>query len=374
MEKKKIQLIKFIELRYADPISSIDLTDEYLLYGTMLGATKFYIINDQKLICLSDTQDEFISGVKINENKLYICIGDVKIYQYYVGNEEEKRSPDFEIKNYESEEQHEKKCENCLSMFNNNYLIRNYIDYSSSKQKEENEEEEEKHSNNNKNAVVSFKNIFDNDNRKIIEREIKMSEYSVPFDFDGKNFIFIEFTSQNHRTFHVYDVDAQEMKTNIEIEQISNEHIGHISHLKIINDDLLFIVRDYNVCEVRNFKLEIQKKLNIKASEILAFDILYGEKIEENKSDVNTDVNKNNDEEILYIVLLDIDCNVFLYNYKEDKNELLINLDKDEIGIDKDIKGQGFFLLNYPYYIKISKKYIAISSDYGCILIQYNES
>ena len=212
MEKKKIQLTKFIELRYADPISSIDLTDEYLLYGTMLGATKFYIINDQKLICLSDTQDEFISGVKINENKLYICIGDVKIYQYYVGNEEEKRSPDFEIKNYESEEQHEQKCENCLSMFNNNYLIRNYIDYSSSKQKEENEEEEEKHSNNNKNTVVSFKNIFDNDNRKIIEREIKMSEYSVPFDFDGKNFIFIEFTSQNHRAFYVYDVDAQEMK------------------------------------------------------------------------------------------------------------------------------------------------------------------
>ena len=374
MENKKSQIIKFIELRYADPISSMDLTDEYLLYGTMLGATKFYIINDQKLICLSDTQDEFIIGVKINENKLYICIGDVKIYQYYVGNEEEKRSPDFEIKNYESEKQHEEKCENCLSIFTNNYLIRNYIDYSSSKQKEENEEEEEneKHSKNNECTDVSFKNIFDNDNRKIIERKIKMSEYSVPFDYDGKNFIFIEFSSPNHRTFHVYDVDTQEMK-DIEIEQISNEHIGHISHLKIINDDLLFIVRDYNICEIRNFKLEIQKKLNIKASEILAFDILYGEKIEENKSDVNTDANKNNDEEILYIVLLDIDCNVFLYNYKEDKNELLINLEKEEKGIDKDIKGQGFFLLNYPYYIKISKKYIAISSDYGCILIQYNE-
>ena len=69
---------------------------------------------------------------------------------------------------------------------------------------------------------------------------------------------------------------------------------------------------------------------------------------------------------------MDIDTNVFLYDYKEDNSILLINLDNDDIGIDQDIKGQGFFLLNYPYYIKISKKYIAISSDYGCILIEYN--
>ncbi len=369
MKKKDIELVQFIELRYADPICSMDLTDSHLLYGTMLGAIKIFIINEKKLICCSDTQDEYISGVKIDEkeNKLYICIGDVKICQYYIGNKEALTS----IDNYENEEAHEKKCDNCLTMFSNNYLIRNFIEYTSSKKKEENKEEEKK-SENSEYTLVSIKSIIENDGSNEIVCKLKMSEYSVPFDFDGTNFIFIEFVEQNNRTFNVYDVNSKEMKTTIKIEEaFQDEHIGHISHLKIINDDLLFIVRDYNICEIRNFKLELNQKLTIKTSEILAFDILFNENKEEDKSDINTDIN-NNTKEILYIVLLDIDTNVFLYDYKEDKNILLINLDNDDIGIDKDIKGQGFFLLNYPYYIKISKKYIAISSDYGCILIEYN--
>ena len=51
----------------------------------------------------------------------------------------------------------------------------------------------------------------------------------------------------------------------------------------------------------------------------------------------------------------------------------MFNLENDELGIDNDIKDQRFFMFGYPYYIKISEKYIAITSDYGCILVQYNE-
>lgn len=47
MQKKEIKLIEFINLRYADPISAIDLNDNYLLFGSMLGSISFYII-DQK--------------------------------------------------------------------------------------------------------------------------------------------------------------------------------------------------------------------------------------------------------------------------------------------------------------------------------------
>jgi hypothetical protein len=33
MSKKEIKLVEFITIRYADPISSIDLIDNYLLFG-----------------------------------------------------------------------------------------------------------------------------------------------------------------------------------------------------------------------------------------------------------------------------------------------------------------------------------------------------
>ena len=85
----EIKLVRYITIRYADPICAIDLNDKYLLYGTMLGTAACYLINQKKLITLSETQEENVSGVKIQENKenqkdnkLIVCVGDDKILLY----------------------------------------------------------------------------------------------------------------------------------------------------------------------------------------------------------------------------------------------------------------------------------------------------
>ena len=71
-----------------------------------------------------------------------------------MGNREAVYSNDI----YESEEAHDRKCDNCLTMFANDYLIRNFIDYTSSQKKEKNEEEEKK-SENHEYVLVSIKII-----------------------------------------------------------------------------------------------------------------------------------------------------------------------------------------------------------------------
>ena len=381
-----MKLIKFIGLRYADPISSIDLTDDYLLFGTMLGLTNLYIIKQNKLKTLSEIQDEYISGVKIYNNKLYICIGDFKILVYELNNniDNEKILEYIEIKNYKDDDndiEHNKNCENCLTMLNDNYLIRTFIDFPA----------EPNSKGDTKGTKFSIKNIINKnenngDDNEEINGEIKMSNYCVPFDFDGINYIYIDFIKENQRTFNIYNVNTESEK-KIEIEKkFEKENFGHISHLKVIKKDLLFLVRNYNICELVNYNLEINKTLNIKSKEILAFDLLFdNDDNQESKDSLNNNniTNKNEitrenegekDKELLFIGILDIDCNVFLYNYKKDSCKLLFNLEKDDIGIDEDIKGQRFFLFGYPYYIKITKKYIAITSDYGCILVQYSSS
>ena len=134
------------------------------------------------------------------------------------------------------------------------------------------------------------------------------------------------------------------------IETIKENPLGHISHLKIIKNDEIFIVQNYNICEIRKFNLNLVKILNIKSQEILAFDMLY-----ENSEEALEYSNERNvnEKEIKKIVILDIECNVILYDYKEDKSELLFNLEKSELqGID-NIKEQRFFMFGYPYYIKI---------------------
>ena len=80
--KIKIKLKKFLTIRYADPITALDLTDTYLCFGTMLGLSQYYTIETNKVTKLSETQDEFISGIIIKNNSLYLCIGDAKINKY----------------------------------------------------------------------------------------------------------------------------------------------------------------------------------------------------------------------------------------------------------------------------------------------------
>jgi len=344
-----IKLIRFIAIRYADPICAIDLTDKYLLYGTMLGTAACYLINQKKLITLSETQEEHISGVKIQENdnpkdnKMYVCIGDDKINIYNSINENYNEIPKFEQKNnYPNENEHFQKCEKCFPMLKNDYFVRTFIEFPP----------DTKTGSNMYDTQCSVKKLL-NLSEPEITRIIKMSNYSVPFDFDGKNYIFIDFLEEKKRIFNIFDFESGNIELTFEIEKCK-EKIGHISLLKILKNDLIFLVRSYNICEIRDMKFELKKYFNYYGNEILAFDIIYTDE---------------NNFESLKIILLDLKCNVILYHYKENKSEILFNLNNLEV--EQVIKDQRFFSMGYPYYIKVSKQYMAISSDYGCVLVQH---
>ena len=343
--QRDIKLIRFITLRYADPICAIDLSDKYLLYGTMLGTAACYLINQKKLITLSETQEEHISGVKIQddqkENKLYVCVGDEKILIYNSINENDDNIKQIEKGNYQSENEHFQKCEKSFTMLKNDYLVRTFIEFPP----------DTKTSYNVFDTQVSIKNIINS-----IESEkteiIKMSNYCVPHDFDGKNYIFVDFIEEKNRIFYIYDLDNNNIRKKVELDK---EKIGHISLCKILNDELIFLVRSYNICEIRDFNFNLKRYFNYNGNEILAFDIIYTDE---------------NNFDSLKIIILDLNCNVFLYHYKNDKLEYWFNL--ENLNIEQVIKDQRFFSMGYPYYIKVSKQYLAISSDYGCLLLQHS--
>jgi hypothetical protein len=346
----EIKLVRYITLRYADPICAMDLSDKYLLYGTMLGTAACYIINQRKLITLSETQEEHVSGVKIQENKenqkdnkLLICIGDEKILSFNSISENMTEIPKYEeINNYSNENDHYRKCDKCFTMLKNNYLVRTFIEFPT----------DVKVPSNMFSTEYSIKNI-DNLNMPEEKGSIQMSNYCVPFDFDGEKYVFIDFLEEKKRMFEIYDIKTQNLLLNFEIEKYK-EKIGHISLLQLLKNNNMFIVRDYNICEIRNLNFDLIKSFNNKGYEILAFDIIYED-------------NNNTDNFSIYVV--DIQCNVFKFNNKSNKVDYLLNL--NNLDIDQVIKDQKFFSMGYPYYIKVSKQYMAISSDYGCILLQH---
>ena len=302
----EIKLVRYITLRYADPICAIDLNDKYLVYGTMLGTAACYIIDQKRLITLSETQDENVSGIKLQENKenpkeskLFVSIGDDKIILYNSIGENLNEIPKYEeIYNYQSENEHYKQCEKCYTMLKNNYLVRTFIEFPN----------EVKTPSNLTSTEILIKNLLKL-NEKETQVNIDMSNYCVPFDFDGDKYVFIDFLEEKKRMFEIYDIKNQNYILNFEIEKYK-EKIGHISLLQLFESFIIYLV--------------------------------------------------------------DIKCNIIQYSYKNNKVKLLLNL--EELDIDQVIKDQKYFSMGYPYYIKVSKHYMAISSDYGCILLQHNIS
>ena len=349
----EIKLVRYITLRYADPICAIDLNDKYLVYGTMLGTAACYIIDQKRLITLSETQDENVSGIKLQENKenpkeskLFVSIGDDKIILYNSIGENLNEIPKYEeIYNYQSENEHYKQCEKCYTMLKNNYLVRTFIEFPN----------EVKTPSNLTSTEILIKNLLKL-NEKETQVNIDMSNYCVPFDFDGDKYVFIDFLEEKKRMFEIYDIKNQNYILNFELEKYK-EKIGHISLLQLLKNNTMFLVRDYNICEIRNLQFDLLKVFNLNQNEILAYDIYY---------------QREDDPESFIIYLVDIKCNIIQYSYKNNKVKLLLNL--EDLDIDQVIKDQKYFSMGYPYYIKVSKHYMAISSDYGCILLQHNIS
>ena len=348
-----IKLVRYITIRYADPICAIDLSDKCLLYGTMLGTAACYLINQRKLITLSETQDEHVSGVKIQENKenpkdtkLIVCVGDYKIMSFNSVTENLNEIPKYEeIIIYPNENEHFKQCDKCFTMLKNNYLVRTFIEFPN----------EVKVPSCLFNTEFLYKNI-ENLNSPEIKGSLQMSNYCVPFDFDGEKYVFIDFLEEKKRMFELYDTKTNDYILNFEIEKFK-EKIGHISLLQLLKNDTMFLVRDYNICEIRNFQFDVLRSFNLNGYEILAFDIFYED--------------ENNPESFI-IYLVDLKCNIIRYSYKNNKMSYILNL--ENLDIDQVIKDQKYFSMGYPYYIKVSKQHMAISSDYGCILLQYDNN
>ncbi len=217
---------------------------------------------------------------------------------------------------------------------------------------------------------------------------VEMTNYSVPFDFDGNRIAWVEFLSQHERNVCVYYIDNK-FKWQYKIEK----SFGHISHLKLLPKNRIFIVRQLNLCEIRDtdndFKL--LHKFTSPGDEVIAADFYFQtskfllndvelDNIQINKQNpeyVKIPVDKNkkpNEEEIkneeISIILLDIDGNINLYENCSVTNKLNLYKMKD---INDDLKNKQFFSMGYPYYIKGSLNHIAISTDHGVIVIKKDQ-
>ena len=389
----KYKLLLFIENRFGDPITSLNFNENFLIIGTTLGKLTLYNFHLHKIIILSEYSNEQIEHISfISSYSFQYCLGDEKIviYDFTPNNKNnfEMKPLIKEIENYNDEYEHLKYCDLKVNFLYKNLLLQVEL------------------SNEDKKPLiltyVSSNFLIKNLNSKQIINNgiINLCTYIIPFDFNGKGFIYVEILNQLERNIVYFDFE----KSNY-FKLLINKNFGHISDIKFLKENKIFLIRDLNFCEIRkindNFTLIYSFK-NL-GEKVISSQIFYSnefqslinnnnnnnnnnnkfnienENLNSNQLNKSPTKNKENKEtnkpsiasslnEKAYkenFILLDIEGNINIFS--DGSIQTLFNV--NNININKQNLQKGLFSLGYKYHIKYYKGLFAITSDFGVYLI-----
>lgn len=264
-------LVEHIETRFGDPITSININSNFCIIGTMLGRLILFNINTHKVTTLLDGSDEEILHINFASNNsrltndFYCCIGDSSILKYSIKpNLLDSNNPiislNSTIKNYPEEFMHVKDCDNAIVYMTKEIFFMVAIDQIKKKPMILNTTE----------SKYLVKNIESME--KIEEGILRTTNYIVPFDFDGKYFVIMQFFTNVERMLFSFNVFTQKTW-----KHVLNKNFGILNYCKLIKDNKLFIVRNLNQCEFRimddNFTLT--QSFVHKGDQVIACDIFY---------------------------------------------------------------------------------------------------
>lgn len=187
---------------------------------------------------LIDSSKENITSLEFENNDIInISIGDLEVLRFEnmsTFNMNDKTSTYNYIKsrNYETENDHIKYCENCTCMINSSYYLVLRTEFGTF------------------DTPLEKKNFFyENKNLKnfdTVDGEIEMSNFSIPFDFDGNKFLFLDYNSPEERRLCIHYTLTKEDN----FEKIIQSNCGHISQMKLLPNDRLFLCMNNNECEI----------------------------------------------------------------------------------------------------------------------------
>jgi hypothetical protein len=390
-----------MDIRFADPVSAIGMNEKYIVIGSMMGRIAAFSLTDKKTTLLAELSSENITGITFESIDTFnVAVGDEEVLKYkFTINNAGQTVPDYiRLKNYENENTHKNRCDSCFTLLSNNHLALIYM----------NQPNESSLNIMMQSTSIKIKNILTN---SMDDYFVDMTNYAVPFDFDGGRLAWVEFLSENERNVCVY-FSENNFKWTYEIKK----DFGHISQLKLMPNNKIFLTRNLNQCEIRecdkDFKVlykfthigdeTLAVDYYVNSSKILLNDmeldnIQIGKGNEDREKDyIKIPVNNINigadeklgfegndgkemihikeggedlivSDENITIPLLDIDGNL---NVWENLSVMkLFNL-YDMKDINEEYKNKQFFSMGYPYYVKSNSNYFAISTDHGVFVIK----
>ena len=232
------------------------------------------------------------------KDKVNLSIGDYEIIRLenmssFNINDDNSNYNYIRIRNYSSENEHIKSCENSTCMMTDKNFLLVHTDFA-------------------ENNTSIFLNEVNYENKvlsslEVIKGEIKMYNYSIPFDFDGDKFLFLDYESDSIRRICIYYTLS---KKPCYIYKITKD-FGHISYMKLLLNDKIFLCKNHKFCEIHkieeNFRL--LESWEHDGNEIIAMNVyIEGSKdsvlyIEESYTNLSIKKNNENDSQTIEVNL-----------------------------------------------------------------------
>ena len=245
--------------------------------------TQLIIRSRENIPCL-----EFETSDIIN-----ICIGDLEIIhleKMSTFNKNDKNSTyNFsKLRNYKTENDHIEFCETATCFLKNSCFL---IIFTKLAEFEDDFEIAE--------TQYENKNLSTGE---IIKGSMDLSNYIIPFDFDGDMFLFVDFKSKEEKFIGIEYTITQKERYVYNIND--PKKFGHISHMKLMSNEKIFLIRNEIECEIRyiNKDFDIIEKYQHSGDEIISCCFFINERDESyiNIMDEidNEENDKNNEEEM----------------------------------------------------------------------------
>ena len=188
-----MSLEAFIDIRFGDPVVSLSLNSDGLVYGSMMGRILYYNFSTREERVINELSDEFISGAWLShDNTLYAVIGDLKAL--IISNPDANR---FHKRYLVFDKIHTSiSCELSQIKMSQDIALLATLEPNSSSDS--------------LTHTISPIHIIElsTESQRSVEG-IRFPSYSMMFDFDGNKLLWMEFTS-NSRVLNIYKIGWKE--------------------------------------------------------------------------------------------------------------------------------------------------------------------
>lgn len=354
-----MSLEAFIDIRFGDPVVSLSLNSEGLLYGSMMGRILYYHFSSHEERVINELSDEYISGAWLShENILYACIGDIKAL--IISNPDADR---FHKRYVTFEKIHTSiSCElSQIKMFEDVVFL-GVLEPNCSSDSLAHQ--------------ISPIHIIElsTENQRTIEN-ISFPPYSMMFDFDGRRLLWMNFT-ENTRILNLYTVGE-----NVKEVKKMPKSFGKIGFCRLVGDRIYYIYKQ-KILKVMSETGEDRGELGRHNNYIIAMTSAKILKVERNRriqrieghvdegrlENSDIDLRENDAQEYkYYIITVDTKGDIKIWD-----SEIMV----DEISISilpqltEKYQKMQYFSMGYPYYIAAYGPRIAISTDLGVLIIR----